>query len=92
MRVNSTVHETYACDACDARAETAGGYPRGWAEYYAWLDGGGAGVPASLNNAVLVVHVCPRCLDRGPGLLGRRVHEFLTIARALPEEEATHGS
>ena len=90
MRVRWKIEEAYQCDACGAVAETAGGIPDGWGEYSAWVSGRGVGPPVYTEH-LPDVHVCRRCLDRAPGIVGRRVQEFLTPDGAA-EEEATHGA
>lgn len=92
MRIRCQVQETYQCDACGAIAETEGWAPDDWGAYYASVMVQGAGGRAS-GAHVPAVHVCPRCLEWGPGLLGRRVQEFLTRDEGTPEDsEANHGS
>lgn len=88
MRTGWHIQEAYRCDgdACEAEAVTSGGIPDGWGEFQAMVSCRGAGTPMFTNEALPDVHVCPRCRERGPGILGRRIQELL----ATPEEEVAH--
>ena len=89
MRIRCQVQETYQCDACGASAETEGWVPDDWSVYFADVRVRGE-VPALV---VPGVHICPQCVDRAPGIVGRRVQEFLTRDEGTPEDsEANHGS